>query len=57
MNRLRMVRTVAVAMPVLMTAEHAHRLHEMQVLFGACHRNVERPALFLDLLASANGHV
>ena len=48
---------VAVAMPMLMAAEQAHRLHQMQVLPRACHRHVKETAFFLDLLAAAGRHV
>ena len=44
-------------MPMLVGAEQAHRLHQMKVLSGAGHRDVEEPALLLDLLGAAYRHV
>jgi hypothetical protein len=37
---------VAVAMPMLMAAKQAHRLHQMQMVPGARHRHVEETAFF-----------
>ena len=48
---------MAVAMPMLMAAEQAHRLDQMQMVPGARHRHVEETALFLDLFTVANRHV
>jgi hypothetical protein len=48
---------VAIAMPVLLAPEQAHRLDQMQVLPGAGHRHVKETALLLDLLAAAHSHV
>ena len=45
---------VAVAESMLMAAEEPHRLHQMQVLSGARHRDIENPALLLDLVALAD---
>ena len=48
---------VAVAMSVLVAAVQAHKVNQMQVMFGARHRDIEEPALLLDLLAAAGRHV
>jgi hypothetical protein len=55
-KRLRICQNVAVAMPMLVAAEHAHRLHQMQVLPRAGHRPEREAALLVDLLAAADCH-
>ena len=51
------MKRVAIAVSMLVASVQAHRLHQMEVLFGARHRDLEQPALFLDLLAVADRHV
>ena len=41
---------VAIAISMLMAAEQAHRLHQVQMLPGARHRHVKETPFFLDLL-------
>jgi hypothetical protein len=48
---------MTIAMPVLLGAEEPQRLHQVQVLPGAGHRDVEEPAFFLDLRRAADRHV
>jgi len=48
---------MAVAMPMLMAAEEAHRLDQMQMLPSARHCDVQETALLLDLLTAADRHV
>src|SRR2546429_2628581 len=48
---------MTIGMPMLMGAEEPQRLHQMQVLPGARHRDVKKTAFFLDLLAAVHRHV
>ena len=48
---------MAIAMPLLMSAEEAQWLHQVQMLPRARHRHVEEAAFFLDLLMVPHSHV
>ena len=48
---------VATTMAVLLRSIKAPRLHEMKVFPRTRHRHVEQPALLVDLLGFAGGHV
>ena len=48
---------VSTTMPGLLSSIKAPRLHEIKVFSRTRHRYVEQPALLVDLLGSASGHV
>jgi hypothetical protein len=48
---------IAIAVAMLMAAEETQRLHEVKVLSGPRHRDVQQTALFLDLLGVPDRHV
>src|SRR6516164_3548034 len=48
---------VSTTMPGLLNSIKAPRLHEIKVFSRTRHRHVEQPALLVDLLGSAGGHV
>ena len=48
---------VSATMPVLLSSIKAPRLHKIKVLSRTRHRYVEQPALLVDLLGFACGHV
>ena len=48
---------VSMTMPVLLRSIKAPRLHEIKVFSRTRHRHVKQPALFVDLLGFAGGHV
>src|SRR5215468_9445539 len=45
---------VTVCMPMLMTAKKTQWLHQMEMLPGARHCDVQETALFLDLIGAAD---
>jgi len=48
---------MTIAMPMLMSAEEAQWLHQVQMLPRARHGHVEETAFFLDLLVIPESHV